>query len=98
MPNRKVSFYFYIQLAKSKLSFGIFLSFFLSVQKLQCEINLERQRLEELRSNLEREREMNTELVQKIRVQSKAVCNMQVERDIMKKRNSQNEDKLHKIL
>lgn len=68
------------------------------MQKLQIEITLERQRLEDLKNNLEKERALNSELVHRIRVQSRAVCNMQVERDIIKKKNTQNEEKLHRIM
>lgn len=65
---------------------------------MQVDINLERQRLEDLKNNLEMEKQTNAELLRKIRLQTKAVSHMQVERDLMKRKNSYHEEKLQKVM
>lgn len=59
---------------------------------------MERQRLEELKISLERERDKNAALTQRIRAQNRTVTNMQVEQDIIRRKNTIYEEKLEKIM
>lgn len=59
---------------------------------------MERQRLEELKCCLETEKQQNAELIKKIRCQTKTVSNMQVERDLLKRKSSYHEDKLQRFM
>lgn len=68
------------------------------VQNLQLEINLERQRLEQLKFTLDLEKDRNTELTHRLRTRNKTVCNMQLEQDILIKKNATNEEKMHRIM
>lgn len=72
--------------------------FFYIVTKLEQDINMERQRLEDLRKLLEREKSNNNELLQRLKMQTKAVSNLQVERELLRKRSNIHEDKLQRYL
>lgn len=74
------------------------LKYFILVQKLQREINVEKQRLQELKSHLETEKQQNENLLRKIREQTKTVSNMQLERDLLRRKHSFHEDKLQKFM
>lgn len=65
-----------------------------TVTKLEIDIQGERQRLEELRKLLEREKNTNNDLLKRLKMQTRAVSNMQVEREMLKRMSSSHEDKL----
>lgn len=65
---------------------------------LQIAVKMEKERLEELKRTLEMEKQRNNELMCKIGAQSRAVANMQVERDIMRKQSSFHEEKLNQLM
>lgn len=66
--------------------------------QLQIAVRIERERLEELRKNLEMEKNRNGELMCKIGAQSKAVANMQMERELLKKQTSYHEEKMEGLM
>ncbi|KAF2879372.1 hypothetical protein ILUMI_26797 [Ignelater luminosus] len=68
------------------------------VGALQIAVKMERERLEELKRTLEVEKQRNNELMCKIGAQSRAVANMQVERDMMRKQSSFHEEKLNQLM
>lgn len=59
---------------------------------------MERHRLEQLKFNLDIEKDRNVELTHRIRTQNKTVNNMQIEQDIMKRKNTKNEEKMSNIM
>lgn len=72
--------------------------FFFVVAQLQIAVRIERERLEELRKNLEEERNKNGELLHRIGAQNKAVANMQVERELLRKQTTYHEEKLENLM
>lgn len=69
-----------------------------SVAQLQIAVRIERERLEELRSNLDEERSRNGELLNKIGAQNKTVANMQMERELLRKQTTYHEEKLENLM
>lgn len=67
------------------------------VGALQIGVRIERQRLEELKLMLETEKQRNCELMCKIGAQSRAVANIQAERDMIREQSSCNEEKLQTL-
>lgn len=69
-----------------------------AVMKLEMDIQMERQRLEDLRKHLEQEKNNNNELLKRLKMQTKVVTNLQMERDLMKKKTGIHEERLQRYL
>ncbi|KAF5290777.1 hypothetical protein FQA39_LY14620 [Lamprigera yunnana] len=68
------------------------------VGALQIAVKMERERLQEFKSLLDTEKNRNSELMCKIGAQSRAVANIQAERDMIRKENLFNEEKHQSLL
>lgn len=72
--------------------------FFVVVAQLQIAVNIERERLEDLRKNLQMEKHRNGELLSKIGAQNKTVASMQMERELLRKQTNYHEEKLENLM